>query len=62
MDWIQLNEEKAAKQGDMAKLSGNSKAVTAKSKGHEIHMYEPLLVVSAVRETVDAVRSGRPLG
>ena len=60
-DWKQLNEEKAAQQADMTKLSRSSRAITAKSEGHEIHVYEPHLVVSAIREVVDAERSGRPL-
>jgi len=60
-DWTQLNEEKATQQADLGKLSRNSKAITAKGEGHEIHAYEPDLVVSSIREIVDALRARRPL-
>jgi len=60
-DWKQLNEEKTAQQADLAKLSHNSKAITAKEEGHEVHLSEPDLVVSCIREIINAVRSRRPL-
>jgi len=60
-DWKQLNEEKGAQQADLAKLSRNSKTITAEGEGHEIHVYEPDLVVSSIRKIVDALRARRLL-
>ncbi len=56
-DWKQLNEEKGSQQADLANLSRNSKMLIAKGSGHEIHVYEPKLVVDSLREVIDAVRS-----
>lgn len=60
-DWRQLNEEKAEQQADIARLSRNSKVITAKGEAHEVHVCEPDLVVSAIREIVVTLRSRRPL-
>jgi hypothetical protein len=38
---------------------GNEKHITNTNSGHEIHKEQPQLVIDAIREVVDAVRSGR---
>jgi pimeloyl-ACP methyl ester carboxylesterase len=43
----------------LAKLVPNEKHVTKTNSGHEIHKEQPQLVIDAVREVVEAVRSGR---
>ena len=43
----------------LAKLVPNEKHITNTSSGHEIHKEQPQLVISAIREVVEAVRSGR---
>jgi pimeloyl-ACP methyl ester carboxylesterase len=48
--WQQIQEELAA-------LSSRGKVVVAEQAGHMIHQDQPGLVVDAVREVVDAVRS-----
>jgi len=42
----------------LAKLVQNSKHVTDTDSGHEIHKEQPQLVIDAIREVVEAVRSG----
>jgi pimeloyl-ACP methyl ester carboxylesterase len=43
----------------LAKLVPNEKHVTKTNSGHEIHKEQPQLVIDAIREVVEAVRSGR---
>jgi len=43
----------------LAKLVPNVKHVTNTNSGHEIHKEQPQLVIDAIREVVEAVRSGR---
>jgi len=43
----------------LAKLVPNEKHVTKTNSGHEIHKEQPQLVINAIREVVEAVRSGR---
>jgi len=43
----------------LAKLVPNEKHITNTNSGHEIHKEQPQLVVDAIREVVDAVRSGK---
>ena len=43
----------------LAKLVPNEKHITNTNSGHEIHKEQPQLVISAIREVVEAVRSGR---
>lgn len=44
-------------QADLATLSSNSRYIMATSSGHHIHIEEPDLVVDAIRQVIDAVRS-----
>jgi len=43
----------------LAKLVSNEKHITNTNSGHEIHKDQPQLVIDAIREVVEAVRSGR---
>ena len=43
----------------LAKLVPNEKHITKTNSGHEIHKEQPQLVISAIREVVEAVRSGK---
>jgi pimeloyl-ACP methyl ester carboxylesterase len=43
----------------LAKLVPDEKHITNTNSGHEIHKDQPQLVIDAIREVVDAVRSGR---
>jgi pimeloyl-ACP methyl ester carboxylesterase len=43
----------------LAKLVPDEKHITNTSSGHEIHKEQPELVINAIREVVEAVRSGR---
>ncbi len=42
-------------------LSSNSLHITATGSGHEIHLYQPEIVVQALKQAVMAVRNGIPL-
>lgn len=46
----------------LASLSRNSRFLIARRSFHEVHLYEPDLVTDAIRQVVDAVRSGKKLG
>jgi pimeloyl-ACP methyl ester carboxylesterase len=43
----------------LAKLVPNEKHITDTNSGHEIHKEQPQLVIDAIREVVEAVRSGK---
>jgi len=43
----------------LAKLVPNEKHITNTNSGHEIHKKQPQIVISAIRDVVDAARSGR---
>ena len=43
----------------LAKLVPNEKHITNTNSGHEIHKEQPQLVIDAIREVVEAVRSGQ---
>jgi hypothetical protein len=45
-------------QQKLAELVPNAKHITNTNSGHEIHKEQPQLVVEAIRDVVDAVRSG----
>ena len=55
-EWQRLSEEKRKQKTELADLSRNSKVITSKESGHHIQLEEPELVVSAIRQVVDAVR------
>ena len=42
----------------LAELVPNAKHIANTNSGHEIHKEQPQLVINAIREVVDAVRSG----
>ena len=50
-------QKKAQKR--LAKLVPNEKHITNTNSGHEIHKEQPQLVIDAIREVVEAVRSGK---
>jgi pimeloyl-ACP methyl ester carboxylesterase len=43
----------------LAKLVPNEKHITNTNSGHEIHKEQPQLVIDAIREVVEAIRSGK---
>jgi pimeloyl-ACP methyl ester carboxylesterase len=43
----------------LARLAPNAKHIINTNSGHEIHKEQPQLVINAIREVVDAARSGR---
>jgi pimeloyl-ACP methyl ester carboxylesterase len=43
----------------LAKLVPNAKHITNTNSGHEIHKEQPQLVIDAIREVVEAVRTGK---
>ena len=43
----------------LAKLVPNEKHITNTNSGHEIHKEQPQLVINAIRDVVEAVRSGK---
>ena len=43
----------------LANLAPNEKHITNTNSGHEIHKEQPQLVTDAIREVVEAVRSGK---
>jgi pimeloyl-ACP methyl ester carboxylesterase len=55
--WVEKLEQKER----MANLSSNSKHIITTKSGHEIHLEEPVLVINAIKEVLNAVRSGQPL-
>ena len=54
-----VNAAQKKAQEQLAKLVPNEKHITKTNSGHEIHKEQPQLVIDAIREVVEAVRSGR---
>src|SRR5262249_2920788 len=54
-----VNAAQKKAQEQLAKLVPNEKHITNTNSGHEIHKEQPQLVIDAIREVVEAVRSGR---
>jgi hypothetical protein len=48
-------------QADLVQLSRNSKQIIATTSGHAIHRDDPPLVITAIREVVEAIRRQRRL-
>jgi pimeloyl-ACP methyl ester carboxylesterase len=48
-------------QAQLARLVPSAKHITNTNSGHEIHKEQPQLVISAIREVVEMVRSGNPM-
>jgi hypothetical protein len=55
-----MTEKKPQKQ-EMAKLSSNSRFIQDSQSGHHIHLDNPPLVISAIRDVVESARLGKPL-
>ena len=53
--------EKLMQKEKMASLSSNSKHIITTKSGHEIHLEEPGLVITAIKEVIKAVRTGERL-
>lgn len=53
--------ERKRQQDSLALLSGNSIHIIAKESDHEIHLYQPVLVESKLRQVVTAIRNGKTL-
>jgi hypothetical protein len=45
----------------MAALSSNSKHIVTTKSGHEIHLSEPELVIVAIKEVIQSVKTGEKL-
>ena len=56
-----LINQKLRDQEKMAALSSNSKHVITTISPHEIHLTEPGLVINAIKEVINSVRTGVPL-
>ena len=56
-----LQKEKEEQKQDLARLSSNSRFIRDPGSGHHIHIENPALVLQAVRNVIEAVRTGRPL-
>ncbi len=57
----ELIKGKLSDQEKMAALSSNSKHIVTTKSPHEIHLTEPDLVVNAVKNVIESVRTGKPL-
>jgi len=55
------NQEREAVHASMAKLTTNFRHTVVSGAGHEIHLFEPAAVLQAVRDVLDAVKTGKPL-
>jgi len=60
-DSAELENERLAMQEELAGLSSNSKHIVDKNSGHNIHLEDPKIVISAIEEVIQAVRTKRPL-
>lgn len=56
-----LINEKAKQHDKMTALSSNSKQVVTTKSPHEIHLVEPELVINAIKEVIESVKTGKPL-
>jgi pimeloyl-ACP methyl ester carboxylesterase len=57
----EMMNQKLSQQKKIVGLSTNSKQIITTKSGHEIHLSEPELVVTAIQETISAVRTGKKL-
>ena len=58
----ELHQSHIASEAFLAGLSRNSQFVVARRSFHQVRLYEPNLVIDAIRQVVIAVRSGKKLG
>jgi pimeloyl-ACP methyl ester carboxylesterase len=61
MSVAELNADRQSLQAKLAALSANSRLVTVKEGGREIHLYQPDLVATAIREVVQSAKTRAPL-
>jgi pimeloyl-ACP methyl ester carboxylesterase len=45
----------------LARLSSNSRHIVVKDSGHEVHLFQPAVVIQAIGDVVQAVRDKKPL-
>jgi pimeloyl-ACP methyl ester carboxylesterase len=45
----------------LARLSSNSSHIVVKDSGHEVHLFQPAVVIQAIGDVVQAVRDNKPL-
>jgi hypothetical protein len=55
----ELINQKSIQQNRIAALSTNSKHIIATKSPHEIHLTEPELVISAIKDVIDTIRSSK---
>lgn len=55
-EWAKIVQEKIEQKRRQATLSRNGKFVSADRSGHEIHLFQPEIAVSAIRDVVERVR------
>ena len=55
------NSQRHELQAELVELSSNSKHVIAQNSGHNVQDSEPLLVVSAIEDVMESIRTGQPL-
>jgi hypothetical protein len=56
--YVTYAAQKKAQEG-LAKLAPNAKHITNTNSGHEIHKEQPQLVIDAIRQVVQTVRSAK---
>ena len=57
----ELINAKLKDQEKMAALSSNCKHIVTTKSPHEIHLTEPQLIITAIKEVINAVRTGKSL-
>ncbi len=60
-DSAELEDERLQQQGELAKLSTNSKHIIDYNSGHNIHVEDPATVIDAIRRVYDAATLHRKL-
>ena len=45
----------------LARLSNNSRHIVVKDSGHEVHLFQPAVVVQAIRDVMQSAREKKPL-
>jgi hypothetical protein len=54
---LNTDKERIAAYDDLARLSTKSRHTVVSNAGHEIHLYEPAAVISAIREVISQSRA-----
>ena len=52
------NTDRAARQEQLARRSANGRHLIVESSGHWVHLDQPEIVIAAIRDAVDLIRSG----